>query len=65
MLLFFVGVDVRIVDGYFVLGIGKFYVGKFIMIKIMVGNFGNFGMLIYYFNYELGWICFEVGVWGI
>lgn len=54
MLLFFVGVDVCIVDGYFVLGTGKFYVGKFIMIKIMVGNFGNFGMLIYYFNYELG-----------
>lgn len=48
MLLFFVGVDVRIVDGYFVLGTGKFYVGKFIMIKIMVGNFGNFGMLNYF-----------------
>lgn len=55
MLLFLAGADVRIVDGHFAPGTGKPYAGKSTMIKTMVGNFGNFGMSIYYyFNYELG-----------
>lgn len=56
MLLFLAGADVRIVDGHFAPGTGKPYAGKSTMIKTMVGNFGNFGMSIYYdyLNYELG-----------
>lgn len=45
MLLFLAGADVRIVDGHFAPGTGKPYAGKSTMIKTMVGNFGNFGML--------------------